>query len=106
MRFLTIMILTLCTKFFSKHHLSWKECLLATCGGFKGSICLILALALASEYQLAETLLDTKPSKFKVKLPEEISSNRKIKQFSIKFSFTLQSLFFSPAVSIRSIPFY
>ena len=61
------MILTLSTKLFGKHHLSWKECLLATCGGFKGSICLILALALASEYHLAEKLLTHhKPSKFKV----------------------------------------
>lgn len=63
------MILTLCTKLFSKHHLSWKECLLATCGGFKGAICLILALALASEDQLAEKLLPhSQPSKFKVEI--------------------------------------
>ena len=80
------MFLTLATKFFGKHHLSWKECLLATCGGFKGSICLILALALASEYQLGEKLFpNTKPSKFKVEIHAKSSLIKKIQLFSIKF---------------------
>jgi NhaP-type Na+/H+ or K+/H+ antiporter len=63
-----IITLTLCTKLCRYYHLSWKECLLATWGGFKGSICLILALALAGEFRLADKLfIHHDSSKFKVK---------------------------------------
>ncbi|UJR30400.1 hypothetical protein I4U23_017935 [Adineta vaga] len=59
-RLVTLMILTLCRIY----HLSWKECLLATLGGFKGSICLLLSLAFASEFQLAKQQVKHHSSKF------------------------------------------
>ncbi|CAF1291613.1 unnamed protein product [Adineta steineri] len=53
-RIIIIIILTLCTKLCRFYHLSWKECLLITWGGFKGSVCLILALALVGEFRLTK----------------------------------------------------
>jgi len=79
----------LCTKLCRiSYHLSWKECLLATWGGFKGSLCLILAMALASEFQLIDKLLIPPNSlKFKVKNTKQIldlSSKKKPNFSSIK----------------------
>ncbi|CAF1270609.1 unnamed protein product [Adineta steineri] len=62
-RILIIIILTLCTKLCRFYHLSWKECLLITWGGFKGSVCLILALALVGEFRLSAN-----PSKFQYQI--------------------------------------
>ncbi|CAM4824044.1 unnamed protein product [Rotaria magnacalcarata] len=65
-RFFMIILLTRCTKLCRNCHLSWQECLLATWGEFKGSICLILCLALAGEFQLADKQLSRHvSSKFK-----------------------------------------
>ncbi|CAF3526435.1 unnamed protein product [Rotaria sp. Silwood1] len=67
-KFVMIIILTLCINLFRNCHLSWKECFLATWGDFKGSICLILCLALKGEFQLAnKQLIHHASSKFKVK---------------------------------------
>ncbi|CAF1576337.1 unnamed protein product, partial [Adineta ricciae] len=51
-RFGILTVLTLSTKFCTVYHFSWKEGLLVTMGGFKGSICLLLSLAFASELKL------------------------------------------------------
>ncbi|CAF3376108.1 unnamed protein product [Rotaria socialis] len=65
-RFFMIILLTRYTKLCRNCHLSWQECLLATWGEFKGSICLILCLALAGEFQLADKQLTRHvSSKFK-----------------------------------------
>ncbi|CAF3451404.1 unnamed protein product [Rotaria sp. Silwood1] len=68
-KFVMIIILTLCINLFRNCHLSWKECFLATWGDFKGSICLILCLALKGEFQLAnKQLIHHASSKFKYQI--------------------------------------
>ncbi|CAF1543248.1 unnamed protein product [Adineta ricciae] len=53
-RFGILTVLTLSTKLCTVYHFSWKEGLLVTMGGFKGSICLLLSLAFASELKLVD----------------------------------------------------
>lgn len=73
-----IALLTRYTKSCQNCSFTWKECLLATWGDSKGSICLLLCKAFINEFQLVDkNIIGFTSSKFKVRIVNIFSFERK-----------------------------